>query len=294
METQKITVEFVREALPPRRADGHKGDFGKVLIAGGAVGYTGAPYLAALGAARSGCGLVYLGVPSCIWTVTAAKCVCAMPFPLPEEGGMLAERAAAPLLERLAGCEVLALGPGLGRSAQTQALTLALLKTEKPVVLDADGINALAGHLDVLDGRKAPTVLTPHEGEFARLTGCGLPVRERVEAAQRFAAAHRCTMVLKGYGTVTAAPDGRVWVNPTGNPGMAKGGSGDVLAGMTAALWGQKLLRREENDLPRLAAAAVYYHGLAGDLCARRLGEYAMLPGDMIEALPEVLKGQED
>ena len=294
METQKITVEFVREALPPRRADGHKGDFGKVLIAGGAVGYTGAPYLAALGAARSGCGLVYLGVPSCIWTVEAAKCVCAMPFPLPEEGGMLAERAAAPLLERLAGCEVLALGPGLGRSAQTQALTLALLKTEKPVVLDADGINALAGHIDVLDGRKAPTVLTPHEGEFARLTGCGLPVRERVEAAQRFAAAHRCTMVLKGYGTVTAAPDGRVWVNPTGNPGMAKGGSGDVLAGMTAALWGQKLLRREENDLPRLAAAAVYYHGLAGDLCARRLGEYAMLPGDMIEALPEVLKGQED
>ena len=101
METQKITAEFVREALPPRRADGHKGDFGKVLIAGGAVGYTGAPYLAALGAARSGCGLVYLGVPSCIWTVTAAKCVCAMPFPLPEEGGMLAERAAAPLLERL-------------------------------------------------------------------------------------------------------------------------------------------------------------------------------------------------
>ena len=101
-------------------------------------------------------------------------------------------------------------------------------------------------------------------------------------------------MVLKGHGTVTAAPDGRVWVNPTGNPGMAKGGSGDVLAGMTAALWGQKLLRREENDLPRLAAAAVYYHGLAGDLCARRLGEYAMLPGDMIEALPEVLKGQED
>ena len=175
------------------------------------------------------------------------------------------------------------------------ALALRLLEElEVPVVLDADGINALAGHIDVLDGRKAPTVLTPHEGEFARLTGCGLPVRGRVEAAQRFAAAHRCTVVLKGHGTVTAAPDGRVWVNPTGTPGMAKGGSGDVLAGMTAALWGQKLLRREENDLPRLAAAAVYYHGLAGDLCARRLGEYAMLPGDMIEALPEVLKGQED
>lgn len=176
-----------------------------------------------------------------------------------------------------------------------EQLVLELLEElEVPVVLDADGINALSGHIDVLDGRGAPTVLTPHEGEYARLTGCALPIGDRLSAARDFAAAHRCTVVLKGHGTVTAAPDGQVWVNPTGGPGMAKGGSGDVLAGMTAALWGQRLLRRGEDDLPRLAAAAVYYHGLAGDLCAGRFGEYAMLPGDMIEALPQVLKEQED
>ena len=258
-----------------------------MLILAGSEGYTGAPVLAARAALRTGAGLVFLGVPRDIYPIAAVKCDEAMPFPLSEDHGAI--------LDRAAGCDAVLIGPGLGRKPETETLILRLLEElEVPVVLDADGINALAGHIDVLDGRKAPTVLTPHEGELARLTGCGLPVRERVEAAQRFAAAHRCTMVLKGHGTVTAAPDGRVWVNPTGNPGMAKGGSGDVLAGMTAALWGQKLLRREENDLPRLAAAAVYYHGLAGDLCAQRLGEYAMLPGDMIEALPEVLKGQED
>lgn len=281
------SVDTLQFRLPRRPRQSHKGDFGRVLILAGSEGYTGAPVLAARAALRTGAGLVFLGVPRDIYPIAAVKCDEAMPFPLPEDHGAI--------LDRAAGCDAVLIGPGLGRKPETETLVLRLLEElEVPVVLDADGINALAGHIDVLDGRKAPTVLTPHEGEFARLTGCGLPVRGRVEAAQRFAAAHRCTMVLKGHGTVTAAPDGRVWVNPTGNPGMAKGGSGDVLAGMTAALWGQKLLRREENDLPRLAAAAVYYHGLAGDLCARRLGEYAMLPGDMIEALPEVLKGQED
>ena len=283
METQKITVEFVREALPPRRADGHKGDFGKVLIAGGAVGYTGAPYLAALGAARAGCGLVYLGVPSCIWTVEAAKCVCAMPFPLPEEGGMLAERAAAPLLERLAGCEVLALGPGLGRSAQTQALTLALLKTEKPVVLDADGINALAGHMDSLDARRERiTVLTPHDGEFARLGGD--LTADRAEESQRFAMEHGCYLVRKGHGTLIATPSGTVLENPTGNSGLAKGGSGDVLTGVIAALLAQ-------GATPvRAAACGAYLHGLAGDLCAGWLTEYGMTPQDAAEALPHAFQ----
>ena len=283
METQKITVEFVREALPPRRADGHKGDFGKVLIAGGAVGYTGAPYLAALGAARSGCGLVYLGVPSCIWTVEAAKCVCAMPFPLPEEGGMLAERAAVPLLERLAGCEVLALGPGLGRSAQTQALTLALLKTEKPVVLDADGINALAGHMDSLDARRERiTVLTPHDGEFARLGGD--LTADRAEESQRFAMEHGCYLVRKGHGTLIAMPSGTVLENPTGNSGLAKGGSGDVLTGVIAALLAQ-------GATPvRAAACGAYLHGLAGDLCAGWLTEYGMTPQDAAEALPHAFQ----
>ena len=278
------TLQF---RLPRRPRQAHKGDFGRLLILAGSEGYTGAPVLAARAALRTGAGLVFLGVPRDIYPIVAVKCDEAMPFPLPED-----HRA---ILDRAAGCDAVLIGPGLGRRPETEQLVLELLEElEVPVVLDADGINALAGHIDVLDGRRAPTVLTPHEGEFARLTGCSLPIGDRLSAARDFAAAHRCTVVLKGHGTVTAAPDGRVWVNSTGGPGMAKGGSGDVLAGMTAALWGQRLLRRGEDDLPRLAAAAVYYHGLAGDLCAGRFGEYAMLPGDMIEALPQVLKEQED
>ena len=282
-----IDREYVRSLMPRRDPAGHKGTFGKVYLLGGSVGYTGAPVLAARAALRTGAGLVFLGVPREIYPIIAVKCDEAMPFPLPDD------RKA--ILDRAAGCDAVLIGPGLGRKPETETLVLRLLEElAAPVVLDADGINALSGHIDVLDGRGAPTVLTPHEGEFARLTGCALPIGDRLSAARGFAAAHRCTVVLKGHGTVTAAPDGRVWVNPTGNPGMAKGGSGDVLAGMTAALWGQRLLRRGEDDLPRLAAAAVYYHGLAGDLCAGRFGEYAMLPGDMIEALSEVLKGQQD
>ena len=158
------------------------------------------------------------------------------------------------------------------------------------MVLDADGINALAGHIDSLDRRPALTVLTPHEGEFARLTGCTLPIRDRVAAARAFAREHRCVLVLKGHGTVTAGPDGHVWINGTGNPGMAKGGSGDVLAGVIAALLGQKHLQGPYITPAETVALAAWLHGGAGDRCAGRLGEYAMLPTDLIEALPEVLR----
>ena len=161
------------------------------------------------------------------------------------------------------------------------------------MVLDADGINALAGHIDILDSRSAPTLLTPHDGEFQRLTGCALPLEDRLAAARDFAAAHRCGLILKGHATVTAAPDGRAWVNVTGNPGMAKGGSGDVLSGIAAGLWGQKHLRSGDSDLWSLAAQAVAIHAACGDLCARESGEYAMTPGDMVCALPKVFKALE-
>lgn len=140
----------------------------------------------------------------------------------------------------------------------------------------------------------APTVLTPHAGEFARLTGGSLPVRDPVAAARGFARAHRCTLVLKGRGTVTAAPEGKVWLCGTGNPGMAKGGSGDVLAGMIAALLGQKHLNGPGVSVPETAALAVWLHGKAGDRCAEQYGEYAMLPSDLIEMLPQVLKESEE
>ncbi|MEA4933357.1 MAG: NAD(P)H-hydrate dehydratase, partial [Lawsonibacter sp.] len=196
------------------------------------------------------------------------------------------------IFEKASGCDVALIGPGLGRSPQTEQLVLALISgLNIPVVLDADGINTLSGHIDILDKRSAPTVLTPHEGEFQRLAGAALPIRDRLSAARDFARKHRCMLVLKGHGTVTAAPDGRVWINRTGNPGMAKGGSGDVLAGMIAALWGQTHLKN--SDLAERSAAAVCYHGMAGDRCAERLGEYAMAASDLIETLPEILREQE-
>ncbi len=269
--------------LPRRPRNAHKGEFGKLFLLAGSEGYTGAPVLAARAALRSGAGLVYLGVPREIYPIVAVKCDEAMPFPLPED--------CSAILERARSCDIALIGPGLGRAPETQSLVLRLLAgLDCPVVLDADGINALAGHIDVLDKRQAPTVLTPHEGEFGRLTGCALPVRDRLSAAREFARDHRCVLVLKGQGTVTAAPDGSAWINATGNPGMAKGGSGDVLAGMIAGLLGQKHLRRERDNIPELTVEAVCLHGLAGDLCARRLGEYAMLPSDLIETLPQALR----
>ncbi len=269
--------------LPRRPAAAHKGDFGKLFLLAGSEGYTGAPVLAARGALRAGAGLVFLGVPREVYPIVAVKCDEAMPFPLPEEYEKILEKARS--------CDVALIGPGLGRAPRTERLVRSLLSDlEIPVVLDADGINALAGHIHILDGRRAPTVLTPHAGEFARLTGQELPVRDKVGAARDFAGAHRCTLVLKGRGTVTASPEGRVWINGTGGPGMAKGGSGDVLAGMIAALLGQKHLNGPDSNRSELAALAVWYHGAAGDRCAGRLGEYAMLPTDLIETLPEILK----
>ena len=194
-------------------------------------------------------------------------------------------------MEKVQSCDAALIGPGLGRAAETKRLVLRMLEDlAVPVVLDADGINALSGHIDILDKRSALTVLTPHEREFARLTGCALPIPDRLTAARDFARDHHCILVLKGWGTITAAPDGSAWVNTTGGPGMAKGGSGDVLAGMLAALLGQKHLGREGGNAPELAADAVFYHGAAGDACARELGEYAMLPTDVVEAIPQVLR----
>ena len=274
-----------QKLLPRRPRTAHKGDFGKVFILAGSEGYTGAPVLCARAAVRAGAGLVFLGVPRDVYPIVAVKCDEAMPFPLPEKYDKL--------LEKARGCDVAVIGPGLGRAPETEALVHRLLTDLNiPVVLDADGINALRSHINILDKRSAPTVLTPHDGEFQRLTGCELPIRDRLNAARSFAKEHRCTLVLKGHGTITAAPDGRVWINATGNPGMAKGGSGDVLSGMIAALLGQKHLGQEEDGVPFLTALGVYCHGVAGDDCAKELGEYGMTPSDMIEALPGVLKEQ--
>ena len=281
---QTVERDFARAALPPRRADGHKGTFGKVLIVGGAVGYTGAPYLTAAAAVRTGCGLVSLGVPETIWPVEAAKCVSAMPFPLPDKHGRLSPKAKEEILERAAGCDAVALGPGLGRGDGVTELVLDLLqKIQQPMVLDADGINALGGHIDVLDARRDRiTVLTPHDGELARIGGDMTAPREAAAAA--FAADHGVYLIRKGHRTVAAAPDGRLAVNTTGNDGMAKGGSGDVLTGLLTGLLAQGM---EPFDA---CCAAVWIHGRAGDMAAEEKGRRGMTPADMIEKLPYALK----
>jgi len=278
---QTVETEFAKDALPRRKTDGHKGNFGKLLIVGGAVGYTGAPYLTAAAAVRSGTGLVFLGVPQAIWAVEAAKCVSSMPFPLADRDGLLSREALPAIREKLSGCDVLALGPGLGKNGETEHLVCDLLeKTQQPVVLDADGINVLAGHIDILDRRRGRiTVLTPHDVEFARMGG-DLSHGDRVRAAREFAMEHGCILVLKGHRTITASPEGNVLVNTTGNSGLAKGGSGDVLTGIIASLLAQ-------GTAPIQAAAlGVWLHGRSGDLAAEGLTEYGMTPEDVVKLLP--------
>ena len=281
---QVIDRAFVRGLMPARDPGGHKGTFGKVYLLGGSVGYTGAPVLCAGGAVHSGCGLVFLGVPETVWPIAAARCLCAMPHPLAEQDGRLSAAAETEIRHRAAVCDAVAVGCGLGRSEGSDALVRALLTLEKPLVLDADGINALSGHIDLLDARRGrPTVLTPHEVEFARIGG-DLSRGDRERAAQDFAMAHGCVLVLKGHRTVTASPEGDVLVNTTGGSGLAKGGSGDVLTGVIASLMAQRA------DALRAAAVGVWLHGRAGDLAEQELTAYSVTPEDVVRKLPDAIR----
>lgn len=280
MET--ITGAFVRRSLPRRDPEGHKGTFGKVLCVCGSVGYTGAPIFAGRGAVRTGSGLVFLAVPESVWPVAAVKSDEAMPFPVPEAEGRLSLLAEEPIRRRAESCDAVLIGCGLGRGWQTDALVRNLLTIEKPLVLDADGLNAFSGREELLQKRAAPTILTPHEGEFLRLGG-GLSAG-REAAAAAFSEKYGVYLVLKGHRTVVAAPDGRLAVNGTGNSGMAKGGSGDVLAGMILSLLGQGC------EAFAACCAGVWLHGRAGDLAAADKGERGMTPTDLLEQIPYAMK----
>lgn len=279
---RRLNHELVLSLLPDRNPWGHKGNFGKLLLLCGSRGYTGAAFFAAMGALRAGAGLVFLGVPESIYGIEAVKLNEPVIFPLPDAGGRLGADAVPEILTRLPQMDAVLVGPGLGQSEGTLAVVRAVLeKAECPVVVDADGINVLSAHRDLLRGRKLPTILTPHDGEFALLGG--VIGEDRMSAAAALAEELGCVVLLKGHETcITDGTDG--YLNPTGNPGMAVGGSGDVLAGVITALLGA--------GLPPLEAAAcgAWLHGAAGDRCAAELGQYGMLPTDMLSALPRLMK----
>lgn len=283
---EQLSEEFVFSCIRPRAQESHKGSYGHVLLAAGSRRYRGAAGLAAEGALRSGAGIVTLAAIEPVIAAAAARLpeCCFLPCPEGADGGIGAA-AAEELLAARAKAQVLLLGPGMGNTPDTRALVRTLAEGAAcTVVLDADGLNAAAALLSAGEALPRPSgslILTPHPGEMARLTG--LPVREieagRPEVAVRYAAEWGCTVVLKGHRTIVAAPDGRLWQNATGNAGLARGGSGDVLAGMTAGLAACGL------PAPEAAACAVWLHGVAADRTALRLGQYGMLPHDILADL---------
>ena len=282
MVVKELNHESVLALLPDRDPWGHKGSFGKILLLCGSRGFTGAAYLAAMGALRSGAGLTFLGVPESIYAIEAVKLNEPVVFPLPDEDGKLSYLAVSEVLKRLPQMDAVLIGCGLGQSKGTLSIVKAVLENARcPVIVDADGINVLAEHKDILRGRAYPTILTPHEGEFVRFGGT--IEEDRMASAAYFAREWNSTVLLKGH--ETCITDGLTgYLNRTGNPGMAVGGSGDVLAGIIVSLLGQ--------GIPPLEAAAcgAWLHGAAGDICAKEIGQYGMLPSDMLNILPRLLK----
>lgn len=277
--------EASRFFISPRKVDGHKGDFGDLLCICGSKGMAGAAVLSICAALRSGVGLVHAVLPESIYPIVSSRALEAVYTLLSGDNFFLSEQEKAVLSSRLASADACLIGCGLGTSSRgMELLSLCLRFSKGPVIIDADGINLLAQNIDILQEAKVPVILTPHPGEMARLTGFSIPEiqNNRLELARKFAVDHRVTLVLKGAGTVLAGPDGRLYLNTNGNAGMAKGGSGDALAGIIGAL-----LARGIEPLSA-AAAAVYLHGAVGDLCAQKKSQAAMLPSDMIEQLPEI------
>ena len=283
-----IEPEWVRLLLPQRRRTAHKGDFGRVLVIAGSVGMTGAGCLCAEAALRVGAGLVTVGCPDSLNDIMEVKLTEVMTFPLPETyERTLDTRALALILELAEDASVLAIGPGLSRHPDTALLVQRLVgRVGKPMVIDADGLNALAEAPTLLESEHAPAVLTPHPGEMARLMGVAAEEVQanRAHFAQAAANRFRSVVILKGAYSLVAEAGRPLTINPTGNPGMASAGTGDVLTGMVAGLIAQGLLPFEA------AGTGAYLHGLAGDLAAKRVGEASLVAGEMTNTLPEAIR----
>jgi ADP-dependent NAD(P)H-hydrate dehydratase len=276
--------------LPPRKADSNKGSYGRILIVAGSRGMSGAAVLCGSAALRGGAGLVKVATPCEVWPMVAVGNPCYMTVPLEKDKqtSMLTAAALAKVLELARGSDVLAVGPGLGQGAELSNFLGELIRQVTcPLVLDADALNVCAQRLPILDKKASPIIITPHPGEFGRLLGKTVAEVQvaREELAVTFARRHELTVLLKGHGTIVT--DGkRLYVNTTGNPGMATAGSGDVLTGLIAALLGQGLPPFEAAQL------GAHVHGLAGDLACADLGEEGLIATDLIKYLPAALKTQ--
>jgi len=277
--------------LAPRPRDSNKGMYGHALIVGGSFGKSGAAAMAGMAALRMGAGLSTVATPARVLTAVASFAAEIMTEPLAEtSAGSIALAAAESdrFLELTKPMTVVAMGPGIGRNPETvQFVHEAVHQTKVPLVLDADALNAFEGQTNLLDGRRRPLVLTPHPGEMSRLAGISIKAvqADRLNVARSFAHDHHLVLVLKGDRTIIALPDGSAWVNPTGNPGMATGGTGDILTGMTAGAIAQM-----PNDYARAAIAAVYLHGLAGDVACEKMGEHSLVATDLLDGLPEAFR----
>jgi NAD(P)H-hydrate epimerase len=291
IQTELITENWVKSVLPERPPGANKGSFGKVLVVAGSINYVGAAYLACMGAARVGAGLVTLSTASSLQPILAAKMTEVTYAPLPEsEAGVIAPEAATVLKEWLSDYEVLLVGCGLGQKAAVaefvKSILFDLVKGSRPaLVLDADALNTLAQVTDWWQKLSQDVILTPHPGEMARLAGVSVEEvqRQRLDIARKVAVEWRKVVVLKGAYTVVAASDGRARISQAANPGLASAGTGDVLSGVIAGLVAQGL------PLFDAAACGVYLHAQAGEMVRRELGEAGMLAGDLLPALPRVI-----
>jgi len=289
LQLNLITAREIAPLIGPRPLAANKGNFGHVLVIGGSLGKAGSVAMAGIAALRTGAGLSTVATPKSVLATVAGFHPEVMTEALDEtDVGSISTRAAAAVDALIKGKTVLAVGPGISRNPETSEFVRSLVVKDKtPLVLDADGLNAFEGRASELNGKGRTLVITPHPGEMARLAGSTIAAvqRDRINVARTFAREHQLIVVLKGHRTVIAQPDGTVWVNTTGNPGMATGGTGDILTGIVSGLIAQNPERIAEAVI-----AAVHLHGLAGDVARESMGEHSMVATDLVKALPEAFR----
>ena len=293
LQLNVITARDLAAALAPRPADSNKGNYGHVLVIGGSVGKAGAAAMAGMAALRAGAGLSTVATAKSVLPTVAGFHPELMTEPLPEtDAGTIATGASVRIEELLRAMTVAAIGPGISRDPHTATLVRSLVAKHKlSMAVDADGLNAFEGHADQLNGQGRTLVITPHPGEMARLAACTTAAvqKDRLGVARNFAREHDLIVVLKGYRTLVVQPSGEAWVNLTGNPGMATGGTGDILTGMVAGM-----IAQHPNAAMLATTAAVHLHGLAGDVMRESVGEHSLVATDLLHGLPEAFRRTRD